>query len=581
LKEFYKENKDIFIIFGIALFYYVQHLFGFRFGINFEESRDANAYILSLDGLIPYRDFEWLYGPFSFFVYPFIMKLFGISLIVLRLSYIVFASLTIPLVYFLSKRIMPCAWAGVASFLSIIFFNTPYYTFNHVFIVPAALASLLFICRFIETKKSVNLFLSGIFVSIALLTKPLLTGISLTAAISLYLLFLKELGTQRSRIKNFLIFIFGLACLVFIYLVYFYLETALKNISVAYPFLARNSLIVIEQITNIHFKEYGFKALLFERFHDVLSIAKIIVNVPNVENMKQIIVNFFDGFIFFLPFILSVLFAFIYAFRNRNILSPQAKAKIRLDGKFLLLFVIFAVFISLESLRVFHRYNRAYTIQVSFILLVYVLYFLKSFYFRKHIVLIISITLILFCGSFLHFLRYPYSMFKKYSQPLVLERAKGVLLTLEEKRLYESLSAYLSGSFKEDDKMAVVGYTGCYSQFSFLAKKRNVFQDDEFIFVKLNDLVELNGRDKNSAVLLPSLENKIISRLVKEKTKIILIVVDDPILGLKDYKFLSGKVKTFFENNYYLCKTFGPADIQGLGGRIGYVKLYKLKGEAI
>ncbi len=578
VKEFYKRDKSLLIIFMIMVAYYIQHLVSFRLGINFEECRDPNAYLLAMEGHLPYRDFAWFYGPFSFFVYPFIMKIFGVNLLVLRLSYIILASFTIPLAYFLARRILPYFWAGVASFLSIVFFDTPYYAFNHIFTVLGGLACLLMVCRFIERNEQIsNLFWAGIFAGVVVLTKPLLSGLVLFIAVSLYLLLFRELGELKKRFKNYMIFAISMFFLILLYLLYLYFQTTLKGLTIAYPFLGRDSLVAIE---NMHgnTKFWPLFLMLVERLKGIIPIAEI-VSISSFNELKGLMVDFFDDFIFLLPFMASGLIFLVYIVSKSNKITPWLKEKVLLDKKFLLMFIIFSIFISLEGIKVGHRYNRAYTMQVPFILTVYILYFIKSICSRRRILTAIFVTLFLFYLSFLHFFRYPYSMIRKYTEPLNLDRAR-IFLTLPEKELYQSLVSHLSANFKKEDRMAVIGYSGCYSQFSFLTKQRNVFEDHEFIFAKLKSLLNTSYKREEVKPQLASFEDRIISRMEREKPKIILIIVKDSLQDqrLKDYKFLSSRIKSYIKRNYLFDKVFGPADIHGLGGRIGWINLYKLKG---
>ncbi|UCB56920.1 MAG: glycosyltransferase family 39 protein [Candidatus Omnitrophota bacterium] len=577
IKDFCIRNKTYLIIFAVMALYYIQRLISFRLGVNYEEGRDANAYLLAMQGYIPYRDFDWIHGPFSFFIYPFIMKVFGDTLVVLRLSYIVFASLAIPLSYFLARRIMPHFWAGIAAFLSVLFLTVPYYTFNHVFVVLGALVCLLMICRFIEKdKKILNLFLAGIFAAIALLAKPLLLGACLFAGISAYLVLTKDLGLLRRRFKNYSIFVMGVSFLVSIYFIYFYFQTAFRNHVISYPFFARDSLVIIEHIHRMKGYTLSFAAL-FERIKSIMPIGGIL-NAASFNELKQLSVISFDNFIFFLPFLASaVILLIIYRSSKFNMVRAELKEKILQDKKFLWPFVIFSVFISLEGVRIAHVYGRAFTMQVPFILTVYILFLIKTIYFRRSKVSTTFIVLFLFYLSFLHFFRYPYSMIRKYTKPLNLDRAKGICVTSAEKEFYESLTSYMSANFEKEDKMVVIN-SGYIPHLSFLTGRTNIFAVNEFMFKKLSDIVNVYDKRKDLKPLLVLLEDKIISRMNKEKPKIILIITDDFLRDLQDYRFLSPRIKGYIGKNYSLNKVFGPADVHGLGAFTSWVNLYKMEG---
>lgn len=87
----------------------------------------------------------------------------------------------------------------------------------------------------------------------------------------------------------------------------------------------------------------------------------------------------------------------------------------------------------------------------------------------------IFISIVLFYISFLHFFRYPYTMSKRYTAPLNLSRARGVLVTPTEKELYESLASYLSLNLGREDKILVTRYL---PQLSFLSERKDIFEYD-------------------------------------------------------------------------------------------------------
>jgi hypothetical protein len=513
IKNLYQQNKTFLIIFIVALVYYVQHLISFRLGMYCEEGRDANAYLWAIQGHLPYRDFEWIYGPFSFLIYPFIMKVFGINLIVLRISYIIFASLVIPLTYFLARRIMPGFWAGIAAFLSIVFFRVPYYTYNHVFAVLGELGCLLMVCRFIQPDKRIsNLFWAGVFAAIAVLTKPFLWGISLFISVSLFLLLFCELGPLRKRFKYYSIVVIVTVSLISIYFLYFYSQTTLKNITITYSYFAQDSILFFDNINRI---TMGAFLLFLKRLIVITPIIRQIIYPTSFIDLKKSFLFSFDNSIFALPFIVSILISLIYAASKFNKARQEIKEKIYGDKKFLFLFYLI----------------------------------------------------------FLDFFHYPYSLIKRYkgyAEPLRLDRAKGVLVTKEEKELYESLSSYLSLNLDKDDKMAVMGY---WPQISFLTKQKNIFEKDEYSFLKLQFVLETLSKKEKMRMLLALLEDKIISKMQKEKPTVVLDITDDPS---RDFEYVSPKIKDYIEKNYSLNKVFGPADIMGPGW---WVNLYRYKEE--
>ncbi|MBU2541493.1 MAG: glycosyltransferase family 39 protein [Candidatus Omnitrophica bacterium] len=562
--KFWQQNKSFLIILVVVASYYLKQYFSFRLGLHFEEGRDANAYLLAIQGNLAYRDFQWVYGPFAFFVYPVLMKIFGFNLIVLRVSYIVFTSLIIPLAYFLARRIMPPLWAGIAAFLSIVFFDVPYYTYNHIFLTLGAMICLLMICLYMETnRKILYLILAGISCSICLLTKPLVSGITIFAAISLFILLYKDLGSLGKRFKDILMFSIAAVFLPLIYSLYFYFQTRLKGIAVAHPYFAKDSSLFADQAPRI----MSIIPRLIERITTLLPI-KTIINLTSFTELKKVLIASFDNFIVILPFLTCALLLLVY---NRSKFSNQRteiREEIKKNKRFFLLFGLFSIFISLESLVMSHIYNRSFTIQTPFIVTVYLLYLFKRIHQRKR--LFAAILIVLFSLSFVSFFRYPYSRLKKNTKILNLERSRGILVTPQEKRMYESLSLYLSDNLKAKDKIAVIGY---YPQLSFLTEQENIFAKDDYIFPNL-EVLFWRARKTGRAILSGNLlENKIMSMMRTQKPKIVLTINAD---YLPNFRMISPKIKDYLAENYLLERKFEPAQILGNENEKARVYAYKL-----
>lgn len=563
------KKKDLIIVFIIMALFCLQHLLSFHLGINFEEARDGNAYSLAMQGYKPYRDFEWVYGPFSFLIYPFIMKIFGVKLIVLRLSYIIFASLVIPLTYFLSRKIMPPLWSGIAAFLAINFFDVPYYTFNHIFVVLGELGCLLMIVNGIKTSKiKSHLLGAGFFAVITLLTKPFFSGIILLFSVFLLILIIKVRNQLPARFMNAIILFIAPVFLFAGLFVCLYLGGAIKNFFLeSIPIFSPDPVGSLYNVGGVG--PLSVIVRLSQRFFGLFAINKVFT-ISSFIVFKKAMVDWFDNFIFCLPFLTPLAIFIIYNRFGKTNIEIQKIFKNREIT--ILSFIIFSILISAENLAVSHRMGRAFNIQTTFILLCFFLYLLlngvskirKAFVFS----LIVIFTLSL---SSLHFFRYPWSRHKKFTEALNLERAQGVLVTPAEKHLYESLSSFLSGNLSKDEKIVILGYN---PQFSFLTEQKNMFENEECIFIKLENLTELAEKDIGMLSKLKLLEDKIIYKMESKKPKIVLDIVYE---GKKS--LYNNSVGNYIKKKYVLEKTFGPAEIRGDGLGIGRVDLFVLRGD--
>lgn len=562
------KKKDLIIVFIIMAVFFLQHLLSFHLGINFEEARDGNAYYLAMQGYKPYRDFEWVYGPFSFLIFPFIMKIFGVNLIVLRLSYIIFASLVIPLTYFLSRKIMPRLWSGIAAFLAIIFFDVPYYTFNHIFVVLGELGCLLMIVNGIKTNKIKSYLLgAGFFAAITLLTKPFFSGITLLFSVFLLILIIEVRNQLPVRFINAIILFIAPAFLFASLFACFYLGDAVKNFFLeSIPLFSPDPVGSLYNVGGVGPLTVITRA--YQRFFGLFAINKIFTSSSFIM-FKKAIVDWFDNFIFCLPFLTPLAILIIYNRFAKTNIEIQKIFKNR--GIIILFFIIFSVLISAENLMVSHHGGRAFNIQATFILLCFFFYQLLNSVSKRRKAFVFSLSVLFTLSlSFLHFVRYPWSRHKKFTEALNLERAQGVLVTPAEKHLYESLSSFLSSNLSKDEKIVILGYN---PQFSFLTEQKNVFENEECIFIKLEYLTEVAAKDIGMLSKLKLLEDKIIHKMESEKPKIVLDIV------FEGNKSLYNKLtENYIKKKYVLKKTFGPAEIRGEGSGIGRADLYVLRG---
>ncbi|HEV8311021.1 MAG TPA: glycosyltransferase family 39 protein [Methylomirabilota bacterium] len=156
--------------------YLIQKLLLYTLDMNWEEGRDAQAYLRVMQGKMPYRDFRWNYGPLSPYVFAGAFSLFGPSLAVLRLTAIAAGALGVGAAYFVSRRMMPAGWAFIAAVFSMLLFHTPTHTYNHIFATVGALLSMLLVLKCVEENRSISAAWAGSVIGVSILTKPLPMG---------------------------------------------------------------------------------------------------------------------------------------------------------------------------------------------------------------------------------------------------------------------------------------------------------------------------------------------------------------------------------------------------------------------
>ena len=557
--EFRVKKKELIIICFIIAVYLLHRLFMYKLGLYMEECRDANAMLMVLNGKVPYRDFHfWVYGPFVFCIYPLIFKIFGVSLGIFRLSFIIAGAFVIPLVYLLSRRLMSPIWAGVSAFLSIILLDVPYYTYNHIFATLAGLLALLFVIKFMEEGLVHYVFFSGIFIGIALLVKPFFMGFGMLFSIGLFMCFLEFQNHPVRKIKysHIVIFLAGALLVLVSCAIYFIIHGSL------YKFL-RNIIPLGADRVGSFYVYTGFTFSLRHHLKWLMSLFPIKIFFSPLSLWKEIIVKSYYAQLLYSPVLVPLIIVVLnkYIFYKYNLVS-------KISVRYLVLFTIFSIFIAGQSLIIFGLMGRSFTMQIPFLLIAYFLSLVnnKKLYaqanFRKHIIVGLSICFIFYL-SFLHVIRYPYSKSKKYTVPLNFERAKNIKVTYEEKELYEALNKSLYENTNINEPIAVIGY---YPQFAFLFNRENIFGDMEDVFIKFSETQESNKFDTKDLENVKKTEDYLISRLKLRKPKFIISPVSNR-------KYLTPELIKYINQSYVLEKTFGPADLDIY--TTGIVRLYK------
>ncbi|NQT46857.1 MAG: glycosyltransferase family 39 protein [Candidatus Omnitrophica bacterium] len=560
IRVFKNRKRELIYLGVVVLVYFVQKFLSYKTGIYMEECRDANAHLMALNGCLPYADSGcWLYGPFAFCIYPLIFKIFGANLVVLRMSYIIIGSLVIPLVYFLARRLMVPLWAALAAFLSITLIDVPFYTYNHILATVAGLCALLFVIWFIERRATYNLFLAGIFVGITLLVKPFLMGLGTFSSIVFFLALLKfrkNLSSIRIKPKHIAAVVFGVVSMLMPFFIYFAIHGGL------YKFLAHMTPVGPDRASGFYHYSYG--PPLSQYWEAVITAAPYKLLFSPAQ-WRVILAESFDSLIRISPIIfpLGILLLNKFSRRCRSVSK---------DGRvYFLLFTIFSIFISAQTLFYLQHMSRSFTAQVPLLLVAYFLFLInnKKLYSRKdrfirYAVGIATIVFIVFLTS-LHFFRYPYSASKRYVAPLELERARGIKVTPAEKELYESLNTFLSEHSREDDPIAILGHC---PTLSFLSQRHNIF-NGETIIMELDYLARHAKDSPQDQEKLRKLEDRLINKLKTEKPKFIL----EPIMFAAEYA--ETRLNRYVARTYTLEKTLGPAEINIY--MPGIVKIYRLK----
>lgn len=557
------KKKDLFFIGLVLAAYFIQKLISFKLGLYMEECRDANAYLMALDGAVPYKDINfWFYGPFAFIVYPLVFKLFGVNLVVLRLSYVIIGSLIIPLVYFLSRRLMPPAWSALAAFLSVVLVDVPYYTYNHILASVSGLLALIFMVRFIDAGRSRNLFIAGIFVGVSILVKPFLMGFGVLLSVLLFMAIrkFKNAVSCKTVLGHIALLFLGVFSAAISFVIYLNARHALfQCLANTMPFGFGGS-----GRAGPFYVYTSFAPSLQQFWQNAINIVPYKIFFSPGQ-WKPILVSSYYSLVIFSPVLFPALIFLLYmrpAFRKRLVQSGTTDI--------FLLYTLYSIFISGQSVFYLQSMGRSFTMQVAFILITYFLFLVnskKAYGARKSRVIIISLSaLFVLYLSFLHYLRYPYSRLKYYTRVMDLRRAGDIRVSPREKKLYESLSGLFFRELKGAEQFAVVGY---YPQFSFLLERNNIFEANNDMFIKLNTLLGSCANIESNCPEASRIIDEAIARIAQRAPKFIL----KPI-RLEAVNPLN-RIDAYISDHYDLYDTLGIADID-IYWR-GIVEVYKIK----
>lgn len=548
-----QRTNELFIAGALFLLYFGQKLFKFSLGIYMEECRDANAYLMALNGMVPYRDFDsWIYyGPFAFCVYPLIFKIFGANLFVLRISYIVIASSVVPLVYFLARRLMTPVWAGTAAFLSFVLIDVPYYTYNHILATIAGLFALLFVIKFMEGNPPFYLFFAGFCSGIAILVKPVTMGAGAFLSIFLVMMFLKfqKNAVCKVNLTHLALILGGALIALAPCIVYFAVHGSLQKYAVnQVPLLLNRSQGLYRYVGSPFSADWL-------RIHSacIKSILPYKIFVLPFSQWGGIFRGSYYSLLIYSPVIFPAVILLLDKawFCRHNLILERARI-------YLLLFAVFSVFVCAQPFLNFANEGRSFTMQVPFILITYFLFLAsnKKLYSRapfcRFIAVVLSVCFIFYL-SFLHYLRNPYLFSKRYTVAMDIERAKHIKVTERQKAFYEYLNRFLSERLKPGEPIAVIGY---YSNFSFLLNRENIFADKEecvwlqfkaWNLSKSGNFLERQAARKS--------EDELISRIGLKRPKIIIIP------AIYNRKYVPQRLGRFIKKNYRLVKMFGLVEI--------------------
>jgi len=223
-------NLDLFFlsVFTILITLQPYFLYGevnlFEFGIYLP---NINAI---LDGLIPYRDFFHLRGPFELYVPAFFMHLFGENLAILEAYFYIGTVLTLIICVCIAKELYQTRFVLYLFTLILIGRTFPRAVFNNWggMRYGLGLLAILFVIYFFKKRKPFMLFCAGIISCFAFLTS-IEIGIGTIVSISLtfILIYWFNLLDKTITFKSFNAYLFGIFSILLPYILYLFATDSL------------------------------------------------------------------------------------------------------------------------------------------------------------------------------------------------------------------------------------------------------------------------------------------------------------------------------------------------------------------
>ncbi|MFQ5672008.1 MAG: ArnT family glycosyltransferase [Nitrospinales bacterium] len=171
-------GNDRFLLPLVCFLMFIKRFLLLDYGYNYEEGKELECVINILNGKMIYRDFFWQYGPGPLYVFALLFKIFGeVNFLIPRGVVSLVAVLTTFYSYRVARIYLPAPWAFWAALMASSGLAAREGTYGHGFAYLGMIASFYYLLRFFKRESSENsLIASGLFVFMALLSKPIVFG---------------------------------------------------------------------------------------------------------------------------------------------------------------------------------------------------------------------------------------------------------------------------------------------------------------------------------------------------------------------------------------------------------------------
>lgn len=431
-----KSNRNyVYLLVAVALFY---HLFFFNYGVNLlDDGLLLHGTERLMEGEILYKDVFSLYPPGMYVSLMLFFKLFGHSILTLKIMCLFFLILTVPVVYYLSNSIIKNKGFSLIPPLLIIFcsFKIPYA--RHFFI----LLSLLLLIKLY--RKPFLLAVPGFMLGIGGLFSHEFAFAALIASF-IFIIFSHPYFDFKKCIKKISMFSLGVLIPVVPLLLYFYHNSALSN---------------------FFYNLVYYPLMVYPKYHS-LPYPSLFAGLPNI-----LLWAFRKGLIFYIPFLVYIISFFYLLFKIIK------KRRINKDTNIFILMFIFGLCIFKLS---FTRSDLPHLWHALIPVYILSTFFLYKIYKKLNIRKFLAILLVLII-PFLFILQWP--VYQIINHP----NAENIFIWLPKAQIYEKetkskeiigVVEYIQNNTKKNEYILVIPYE---TIFYFLTESKDITSHMAFL----------------------------------------------------------------------------------------------------
>lgn len=286
---------------------------GIQYGLS---QHDEGAFVYTatrvMNGEIPYRDFWTFYPPGQFYLLAFLFKIFGKSLIAVRILSIILQSSIVICIYILVKKIVNknCV-AFITAILAILYvpgpFNYGYYSYP---IIPAMLFSILsciLLINFISDQKNSKIIFAGLLTGVTALFRHDIGFYTFLSEIIVLIIFLRNF--RYISVKCVLRYFVGFSIIVLPTFIFFIYHVGFNELI--------SNLIIFPIVKYPEYRSLPYPS--------PTAISEVMINIIGNNTILYKTLSFLQYIPFYFPVIVFVfaIIQIIFYIKNKKVLVER------------------------------------------------------------------------------------------------------------------------------------------------------------------------------------------------------------------------------------------------------------------